>query len=242
MNAAPLFEVFSSVQGEATRVGERHLFVRMAGCDLECVFCDTPASRHIPAKARVFFPGGVEEAQNPLERDTLDDLMVRLDEQTGPHHAVSVTGGEPLLFADYLDPLLKRWKQRGWTVLLETGGHRPDDLEELIEQVDVVMADIKIASSAGFATDPETVKRFLALASRTEAAVKVVCCAATTTEEIESAAALVPDNMPLILQPVSGAAFGPPAGEHMLALQRAAMGVHKTTRVIPQTHRALHVR
>ena len=242
MNAAPLFEAFSSVQGEATRVGEHHLFVRLAGCDLECTFCDTPASRRIPKKARLFFPTGVEEADNPLDRDTLDDLLVRLDQETGPHHAVSITGGEPLLFADYLKPLLDRWKRRGWTLLLETGGHRPDDLEKLIGRIDVVMADIKIASSAGFATDPETARRFLALASRTESAAKVVCSAATTKEEIESVAALVPDNMPLILQPVSGAAFGPPAGEWMLALQRAAMAVHESTRVIPQAHRALHLR
>jgi len=68
MRAAPLYEVFSSIQGEATRVGERHLFVRLAGCDLECAFCDTPASRRIPDRARVFLPGGPEEVENPLDR------------------------------------------------------------------------------------------------------------------------------------------------------------------------------
>jgi hypothetical protein len=47
---------------------------------------------------------------------------------------------------------------------------------------------------------------------------------------------------PLVLQPVSGAKFGPPTGAHMLALQRAAMRHHANTRVIPQTHRQLHVR
>ena len=56
------------------------------------------------------------------------------------------------------------------------------------------------------------------------------------------AASLLPREMPLVLQPVSGQRFGPPTGEHMLALQRAAMTVHPKTRVIPQTHRSLHVR
>jgi organic radical activating enzyme len=242
MTEAPLYEVFSSIQGEATRVGERHLFVRMAGCDLECSFCDTPASRRIPASARVFLPGRTEEVPNPLARDALDHWVGTLDEAAGPHHAVSLTGGEPLLFADYLRPLAERWRRRGLAILLETGGHRPRELESMLDAVDVVMADVKIASSAGFATEPGTVREFLALAARKECAVKVVVSAATDEGEVRDVAALVPDGVPLVLQPVSGARFGPPPGEHLLALQRAAMRVHRATRVIPQTHRALHVR
>jgi 7-carboxy-7-deazaguanine synthase len=236
---APLFEVFSSVQGEATRVGERHLFVRLAGCDLECVFCDTPASKRIPDEARLFLPGGVETAPNPLDRATLDDWVRRLDEAEGPHHAISITGGEPLLFVDYLIPLLARWDR--FEILLETGGHRPQELARVIDDVDIVMMDVKLASSAGFATGMETTRRFLEIARRKECAVKLVCNARTTAEEIEPIAAILED-VPLILQPVSGAKFDPPSGAHMLALQRAAMRLHRDTRVIPQTHRLLHLR
>jgi len=242
MRAAPLYEVFSSIQGEATRVGERHLFVRLAGCDLECAFCDTPASRRIPDRARVFLPGGPEEVENPLDRDELFDWTVRLDEAAGPHHAVAVTGGEPLLFAGFLAPLLGRWREHGWKVLLETGGHRPDDLARVLDGIDYVMADIKIASSAGFATGADTVRAFLALAARRECAAKVVVSNRTTEEEIADVAGWVPDDLPLILQPVTGARFGPPSGDHLLALQRAAMRVHAETRVIPQTHKQLHLR
>jgi hypothetical protein len=49
-------------------------------------------------------------------------------------------------------------------------------------------------------------------------------------------------DTPLILQPVTGQRFEPPSGDHLLALQRAAMAIHRPTRVIPQAHRALHVR
>jgi len=236
---APLFEVFSSVQGEATRVGERHLFVRLAGCDLECVFCDTPASRRIPEEARLFLPGGVETAPNPLSRDTLDAWVRRLDEESGPHHAISLTGGEPLLFVDFLIPLLARWDR--FPILLETGGHRPADLARVIDDVDIVMMDVKLESSAGFAAGMETTRRFLEIARKRECAVKLVCSARTTAEEIEPIVAILGDE-PLVLQPVSGAKFGPPTGDHMLALQRAAMRRHPNTRVIPQTHRQLHVR
>lgn len=242
MTEAPLYEVFSSVQGEATRVGERHLFVRLAGCDLECSFCDTPASRRIPERARLFHPDGLREAQNPLGRDALDAWVVELDRAAGPHHALSLTGGEPLLFVDYLRPLCARWRGRGLPVLLETGGHRPEELQALIDDVDIVMADIKLASSAGTAADPAATRAFLAIASRRECAVKIVVSARTTADEVKAAALLVPAPLILVLQPVSGARFEPPTGEHLLALQRAAMAVHRATRVIPQTHRQLHLR
>jgi organic radical activating enzyme len=236
---APLYEVFSSVQGEATHVGERHLFVRLAGCDLECVFCDTPASHRIPDEARLFLPDGVETLPNPLSREQLDEWVTRLHELTGPHHALSITGGEPLLFVDYLIPLLARWDR--FPILLETGGHRPQELARLIDDVDMVMMDVKLASTAGFATDTETTRRFLEVARKKECAVKLICSARTTAEEIERVVRLLGDE-PLILQPVSGAKFDPPSGAHMLALQRAAMRRHRNTRVIPQTHRQLHVR
>ena len=239
MSGAPLYEVFSSVQGEATHVGERHVFVRLAGCDLECVFCDTPASRRIPDEARLFLPGGVETAPNPVSRDTLDAWVNRLDEEAGPHHAIAITGGEPLLFVDFLIPLLARWDR--FPILLETGGHRPQELARLIDDVDMVMMDVKLESSAGFATAMETTRRFLEIARKKECAIKLVCSARTTAAEIEPVAKIAGD-LPLILQPVSGAKFEPPSGEHMLALQRAAMRHHRDTRVIPQTHRQLHVR
>jgi len=242
MTEAPLYEIFSSIQGEATRIGERHLFVRMAGCDLSCVFCDTPASRKIPEHAKVFLPGKVGEARNPLSRAELDRHVTDLDRAAGPHHAISLTGGEPLLFVDYLLPLARDWRARGFKILLETGGHRPRELERMLEVTDIVMADVKIASSAGFATDRAVAAEFLRLATARECAVKVVVSARTTEEEIRGVAALVPPEPPLILQPVTGSAFGPPSGDHLLLLQRAAMAVHRDTRVIPQAHRILHVR
>ena len=242
MTRAPLYEVFSSVQGEATRVGERHLFVRMAGCDLECRFCDTPASHRIPDRARIFLPEGVREEENPMEAETLDRWVRALDDAAGPHHAVSLTGGEPLLFAEFLAPLCARWRARGLPVLLESGGHRPAELARLIGCIDIVMADIKLRSSSGLATDPATTREFLAIASRVECAVKIVVSAATTEDEVRAALALVPGPLPIVLQPVSGSAFQPPSGEHLLRLQRAAMAVHRSVRVIPQVHRQLHLR
>jgi organic radical activating enzyme len=242
MTEAPLYEVFSSIQGEATRVGERHLFLRLAGCDLDCAFCDTPASRRVPERARLILPESKEGSDNPVPRDVLAGWIERLDDQAGPHHALVLTGGEPLLFADYLAPLAREWQG---TVLLETGGHRPREMESMLDCVDVVMADIKIESTAGFLTEDTVVADFLRLAARRECAVKVVVSAHTERDEVRRVARLVersaPDA-PLILQPVSGLRFDPPRGAHLIDLQRAAMAEHLATRVIPQTHRILNVR
>jgi len=246
MTAAPLYEVFSSVQGEATHAGERHLFVRMAGCDLECRFCDTPASRRIPEACRIHYPGGREETEpNPVPAERLDAHLRRLDDGAGPHHAIALTGGEPLLFVDYLRPLAEAWRARGLPVLLETGGHRPRDLARMIDAVDYVMADIKIASSSGHETDDETVRAFLRVSTRRECAVKVVVSQKTTDAEVERCARITEDaapQAPLVLQPVSGSKFDPPSGEKLLALQRVAMRAHRAVRILPQIHKSLHVR
>ena len=245
MNTAPLFEVFSSVQGEATRVGERHLFVRLAGCDLECVFCDTPASRRVPDEARLFLPDGPFPAPNPLSRNTLDDWVQQLDKASGPHHAIAITGGEPLLFVDYLRPLLARWRGQDFAILIETGGHRPDDLWRILPDVDIVMMDVKLASSAGFKTEMGITARFLEVARERECAVKLIVNARTTFGEIEPIAVLLRNDapdVPLVLQPVVGSKFDPPTGDHVLELQRRTMAIHRPTRVIPQTHKMLHVR
>ena len=193
-------------------------------------------------RARIHLPEWTHEVPNPLDREDLDDWVRRLDEAAGPHHAVALTGGEPLLFVEFLCPLVRKWRAGGSRILLETGGHRPRELAEIIEDVDIVMADVKIESTAGFATDPAIAKAFIEIAATRECAVKVVVSGETTTDEVAAVAELVADRIPLILQPVTGSKFDPPTGDRCLELQRAAMPLHRDTRVIPQTHRALHVR
>ena len=42
---APIIEIFSSIQGEGLLIGERQIFVRFAGCNLDCTYCDTKNSQ-----------------------------------------------------------------------------------------------------------------------------------------------------------------------------------------------------
>ena len=99
-------EIFKSIQGESTRAGLPCAFVRLTGCSLRCVWCDTAYAFHGGGEMTV-----EEAAQRTLALGT--DL-------------VEVTGGEPLE-QDAVYPLMQRLLDAGRTVLLETGGHVPLD-------------------------------------------------------------------------------------------------------------------
>ncbi len=95
-------EIFRSIQGESTRAGFPCSFVRLTGCSLRCVWCDT---------AYAFHGGGDMTVSEAAERV----LALGTD-------LVEVTGGEPLE-QEAVYPLMERLLSAGRTVLLETGGH-----------------------------------------------------------------------------------------------------------------------
>jgi 7-carboxy-7-deazaguanine synthase len=97
-------EIFHSIQGESSRAGELCVFVRLTACDLRCSWCDTPYAFHEGRKMSV-------------------DEVVEAVEAHGSR-LVEITGGEPLL-QDDVYPLMETLVARGYTVMLETGGHRP---------------------------------------------------------------------------------------------------------------------
>ena len=94
-------EIFFSLQGESTRVGLPTTFVRLTGCPLRCVWCDTEYA----------FTGG--------ELVTLPEVLVRVADYGCP--TVCVTGGEPLAQKQCLD-LLTALCDAGYSVSLETSG------------------------------------------------------------------------------------------------------------------------
>ena len=99
-------EIFHSIQGESSRAGQPCVFVRLTACDLRCSWCDTPYA---------FYEG---------TKRSLDEVLSEVEQYDCP--LVEITGGEPLLQEDVY-PLMQTLADRGRTVLLETGGHRPID-------------------------------------------------------------------------------------------------------------------
>ena len=94
-------EIFHSIQGEADAIGWRTVFVRLTGCPLRCVWCDTEYSFH----------GGDWHA--------IDDILVEVATHGAKH--VCVTGGEPLAQKRCLI-LLRKLCDAGYEVSLETSG------------------------------------------------------------------------------------------------------------------------
>lgn len=116
-------EIYASVQGESSFVGLPCAFVRLTGCNLRCVWCDTPQAFH----------GG--------ERVRRADVLARALALGTP--LVELTGGEPLLQPGAI-PLLRELCDAGRTVLLETSGEA--DVSRVDRRVHKIM-DLKAPGS-----------------------------------------------------------------------------------------------
>jgi 7-carboxy-7-deazaguanine synthase len=97
-------EVFFSIQGEGSRAGRPCVFVRLTGCPLRCVWCDTAYA----------FQEGVRRD----EEDLLAELL------SFPSRLLCLTGGEPLAQPAAF-PFVTRLLDGGWEVVVETSGHVP---------------------------------------------------------------------------------------------------------------------
>lgn len=95
-------EIFRSLQGEGKNQGKPCLFIRLAGCNLKCRWCDTPSSQS----------GGLEMS--------LDAVLEQVWRLHPPY--VCITGGEPLLQGDALESLLASLHKRGTAIDIETNG------------------------------------------------------------------------------------------------------------------------
>ncbi len=95
-------EIFRSIQGETTRAGFPSLFIRLAGCNLNCAWCDTPYARG----------GG-----NAI---SIDDILHTVT-SAGRFHHITITGGEPLL-QDATPALIQQLIDLGYEVQVETNG------------------------------------------------------------------------------------------------------------------------
>jgi len=120
-----LIEIYKSVQGESSFAGRPCIFVRLAGCNLRCSWCDSEYT----------FKGGYK---------LTEDEVVAEVEQLAPVRLVEFTGGEPMLQERELVPLMTRLLASGFELMIETSGERP--LENVPVEVHKIV-DVKCPGS-----------------------------------------------------------------------------------------------
>ena len=94
-------EIFHSIQGESSFVGQPCVFIRLTGCPLRCAWCDTEYA----------FYGGNEQS--------MEDILGKVESYGC--RLVEITGGEPLAQSDAV-PLITKLCEQGYDVLIETSG------------------------------------------------------------------------------------------------------------------------
>ena len=121
-----IIEIYKSLQGESSYSGLPCVFVRTAGCNLRCVWCDSEYT----------FKGG--------QRMSLDEIEQEVRRLSPDGGLVEITGGEPMLQEREVAALMERLLAAGYTVLLETSGERL--LDKVPSQV-VKIVDVKCPHS-----------------------------------------------------------------------------------------------
>jgi len=238
-------EIFSSFQGEGLYAGRRHAFLRMAGCNLRCRYCDTPESLERTVACTIHGLDGSERmAANPLDVANAVSLLAPFLRVAGLH-ALAITGGEPLVQSRFLAELLGRL-QSAVPVLLESNGTQPERLEEVLPFVDIVSMDVKLPSNSGEPPLWTDHARFLARCIGKTVYVKVPVDDSTRREEVREAAMLVAGHgqeVAFFLQPILSL-----RGEMQVApsslecFYEVACEVLDDVRVLPQAHKVLGVR
>jgi 7-carboxy-7-deazaguanine synthase len=253
---ARLVEVFSAIQGEGLNVGTRQIFVRFALCDLRCHFCDSSHTWNAPDTCRIERSPGLRDFEIHPNPVPLPILLEWVEQQNLPclHDSISLTGGEPMLHTPFLIEFLPKVRSlTGLPVYLETGGHRPEQLTQILPYLDSVGMDFKLHSVSGENRWQEH-EKFLKLCdiARVEVFVKIIVSKNTDWAELERAAQLVAAVNPIIavyLQPVTPLTASEqftempvlaPTPEQVLNWQALMKRYIKNVRVVPQTHKMLN--
>lgn len=221
---AKIAEIFSSVQGEGKYIGSPMVFVRFAGCNVGCQWCDTDYT-----------------VKEELE---VKEVLERIEKLHEPGYFVSLTGGEPLQQWKFIKELLPLLRQKWIHVFLETNGILYKEFGRIKSGIDVVSMDFKLPSSTGCRAFWAEHREMLELAKEKDIFVKIVVTLATTKEDLVFAAemiASVDSSTTLYLQPNTDE-LKDGALDRCLEFQKTALELLRDVRVMPQVHRLLGIR
>lgn len=234
---APIREIFCSVQGEGSYTGVRQAFIRFARCNLECAYCDTPLG-DVP-ECRVQMRAGTgkfSKIENPI---TTTDVS-RAVSGYKMLHSIALTGGEPLLYADFIKEM-----DLACPLYLETNMSLPERAKIIKEKIRYVAGDFKLKAGYNLNNYDEyfrdMVKCFKVLRNTGErdCFCKIVLPAGFDKENLFSGVSKIKDCISLVvLQPVTNKKGGDSKAvsvRKIMEIQEALLDMIDT-RVIPQSH------
>ncbi|MBE0522977.1 MAG: 7-carboxy-7-deazaguanine synthase QueE [Methanosarcinales archaeon] len=240
-------EIFNSIQGEGIFAGIRQVFIRFQGCPLNCGYCDTPRSReriaHFCKIESIPGSGEFKDIPNPIELATLVETINDVW-SPGTRHLV-LTGGEPLMHADFIDALSR---EVDYPLYLETNGCLPDRARDVQYVIDVAACDIKLPEHNAYddyrsllKAELETLGVFYEAGAATFS--KTVVTDKTNDDDLKTIANSLSEidaAIPLILQPVTSCpGFEPPSTQRLLELLDVVGDYLIDVRAIPQVHKIM---
>jgi len=213
-----LVEIFSSYQGEGGSVrgscfGRRQIFIRFAGCDLRCAWCDSAKSRDpkYPECKVEITPGTWKFTTypNPVDETFVLDQILNLS--TKDFHSVSLTGGEPTYQEDFFYKIVNRLYDLELPIFLETAGYFPERIEKVAHLISYSCVDIKDRSAKCIKnSDWENLveKELKSLAILNEHSVKAFAKLVVTEDTSIDDVRMIADKMreivlPIVVQPVT---------------------------------------
>ncbi|GIO05871.1 7-carboxy-7-deazaguanine synthase [Brevibacillus reuszeri] len=145
MSSIPVLEIFGpTIQGEGMVIGQKTMFVRTAGCDYRCSWCDSAFT----------WDGSARDEIKQMTPDAVYQELIRLGQDRFSH--VTISGGNPALLAS-LDGLVQLLKERGIRTAVETQGSK---WQSWLHDIDDVTISPKPPSS-GMTTDLDALDKII---------------------------------------------------------------------------------
>ncbi|TMD03379.1 MAG: 7-carboxy-7-deazaguanine synthase QueE [Chloroflexi bacterium] len=218
MSVLTVAEVFGpTLQGEGPSVGRRCAFVRLGGCNLDCSWCDTP------------YTWDWQRFRPDEELRRVDAAAVTETVEAMGVDMLVITGGEPLLQARALLPLLTAAAERRWRVEVETNG-TVSPTPQLVPLVTAWNVSPKLANSGVAEAERIRPAALAALRATGRAVFKFVVTGAGDLDEVASLAA-AHRLAPVYVMPEGTTAEVVLARMRELAAPALARGFHLTPRL-----------
>lgn len=231
-------EIFKSIQGEGYFAGEVHLFIRLSGCPLRCIYCDTPQALDFVEEFSVEGERKKGVFKNPLTSMELIEIIRDFFPDRN-YEKIFITGGEPLYQIDFLRELLQKLNSP-YTVL-ETAGIDSESLSKVLPFVKCVSLDVKMPESSGIKNGIEMFEKSLRCCMNAFTYIKAVIGDKEDPLVLENtgkiARKICGEFTPFFIQPL-----GRVEPEKLYIYYNSLRKYLKRVKILPQIHKVLGVK